>query len=166
MSRVILSLGSNIEPRGEHVEMMLDGVGRILDQPIRTARLMETEPVEVVSKQPWFMNVIVSGGYEKDVHVLLGECEALERRLGRTGKGARQPRSADVDILVYGKHIVHEENLVIPHPGIRTRRYCLRGIVDVEPELDIPGMGGTAGMILSESDERLKGQVIRFVSPE
>ncbi len=121
------------------MEEMVRRVERLLLPPIIKSRWMETEPLEVIGQQPWYLNCIVSGSYRGAARDLLMECQAIEDALGRVRSRYHGPRTADVDILLFGNVTVHEEGLSLPHPGLLRRRFCLEGINEIDPELILPG---------------------------
>jgi 2-amino-4-hydroxy-6-hydroxymethyldihydropteridine diphosphokinase len=74
---------------------------------------------------------------------LLRLCEEIERRLGRTSKGDRAPRTIDLDLLVYGDRVLRTEDLVLPHPRMAERRFVLAPLAEIDPDLVVPGTGTT-----------------------
>ena len=51
------------------------------------------------------------------------------------------PRTIDLDLLVYGDEVVDEPGLRVPHPRLHERRFALEPLVELNPELAIPGAG-------------------------
>ena len=43
------------------------------------------------------------------------------------------PRTIDIDILLYGSAIVKSEELEIPHPRYRERRFVLAPLAELQP---------------------------------
>jgi 2-amino-4-hydroxy-6-hydroxymethyldihydropteridine diphosphokinase len=77
---------------------------------------------------------------------------AVERRLGRTRDGPRfGPRTIDLDLLLYGDEIVSEPGLEVPHPRLRERRFVLEPLVELSPDLAVPG-NGTVRELLAALD--------------
>jgi 2-amino-4-hydroxy-6-hydroxymethyldihydropteridine diphosphokinase len=164
MVTVFFSLGSNAGNRHRNMEEMLRLLTAVLAQPIKKSRLMETEPVEVFDKQAWYLNRIVSGSYGGAAQDLLKECQRIESALGRVRAYRHGPRTADIDILLFGDAIIREESLCIPHPGLLRRRFCLDGIREIAPGLILPGEGISASAWYEAADGPIKGQKIRLCS--
>ena len=141
MTRVVLSLGSNAGLKKRYVKSMIREMARILKPPVLQSRLMETEPLETVEKQQWYVNCIMAGSFEGTPRELLGKCQEVESELGRVRAGFHAPRTADIDILVFGDLIIREKGLVIPHPSFLMRRFCLEGAVEIMPDFVLPGSG-------------------------
>ena len=75
------------------------------------SRLMETEPVGLEDTQPFYYNRLVRGGYNGTARELLKQCLAIEKKLGRTRHEKFAPRTADIDILLFGKAVTAEADL-------------------------------------------------------
>ncbi len=94
----------------------------------------ETEPVGV-EDQPWFLNLVARGVVSVSPRALLGLCKASEAAAGRREGVRFGPRPLDVDILLYGEEEVCEPDLVIPHAGLRERRFVLVPLCEIAPNL-------------------------------
>jgi 2-amino-4-hydroxy-6-hydroxymethyldihydropteridine diphosphokinase len=162
MVLVFLSLGSNAGQRNRNMEEMLRQVALIMTS-VKRSRLMETEPVEVDEKQPWYLNCIVSGEYHGSAPELLNKCLAIENRLGRIREYRHCPRTADIDILLFGDMAAHEKDLRIPHPGLFNRRFCLEGVREIAPGFILPGKGVSVSAYYETLDESVKRQKINFI---
>jgi 2-amino-4-hydroxy-6-hydroxymethyldihydropteridine diphosphokinase len=138
---VVLSLGSNLGDRAFFLRRMGEEIGRLLLPPVRFSRLMETEPLGVSTNQEWFYNRLVRGGYRGTSRSLLSACQAIENALGRTRPEKYAARTADIDILLFGDSLINEPDLIVPHPAIQKRRFCIMGLCEVAPELVFPGIG-------------------------
>ncbi|HEY6148971.1 MAG TPA: 2-amino-4-hydroxy-6-hydroxymethyldihydropteridine diphosphokinase, partial [Gaiellaceae bacterium] len=80
---------------------------------------------------------------------LLERLLAIESRLGRTrGSGPRfGPRTIDLDLLVYGDETVEEPGLTVPHPRLAERRFALEPLAELDPGLEIPGLGPVQALL-------------------
>ena len=67
----------------------------------------------------------------------------MERELGRVPGGPRHaPRPIDVDLLLLGELEHSSERLSLPHAEIRSRRFVLEPLLELDPDLRLPD--GTA----------------------
>jgi 2-amino-4-hydroxy-6-hydroxymethyldihydropteridine diphosphokinase len=64
-----------------------------------------------------------------------------ERALGRVRGERWGPRTVDLDLLVYGEETVDEPGLRVPHPRLAERRFALEPLADLDPNLELPGLG-------------------------
>ena len=76
----------------------------------------------------------------------------IEQELGRVRDDRRWgPRTLDLDLLVFGDETVDEPGLRVPHPRLHERRFALEPLAELDPELEIPGLG-TVSEALSKLD--------------
>jgi 2-amino-4-hydroxy-6-hydroxymethyldihydropteridine diphosphokinase len=64
---------------------------------------------------------------------LLYRLKEIERRFGRKAGKRWGPRVIDLDILLWSEGPWEEPGLVIPHPGMRHRRFVLDPLAEVAP---------------------------------
>jgi 2-amino-4-hydroxy-6-hydroxymethyldihydropteridine diphosphokinase len=133
MVTVAISLGTNLGDRRAYMQIMLEYVKRVLQKPLVISSLMETEPLGFDEPVQWFLNRIVSGQYDGNAYELLEYCLEAERNLGRTRGDATASRTADIDILLFGKEVIANTNLTIPHPHMLKRRFCMEGLMETVP---------------------------------
>src|SRR3981081_614950 len=113
---VYLSLGSNLGDRTANLRAAIAEL-RTLGEVVEVSSLYETEPVEFPN-QPWFLNCAVKLDTQKTPQQLLAGLLLIERQLGRNraqGHG-KQPRTIDLDILLFGGSVIETRNLTVPHP--------------------------------------------------
>lgn len=134
---VFLSLGSNIGDRMGNLEAALARLAGPRLRVVRTSPAYETEPVEFTA-QRWFVNLVAEVETELFPMQLLSYTGSVERALGRVRGAPKGPRTIDIDILFYGRCVVHSQRLEIPHPGIAARRFVLAPLADLAPDLRHP----------------------------
>jgi 2-amino-4-hydroxy-6-hydroxymethyldihydropteridine diphosphokinase len=146
--RAFVGLGSNLGDReaalGRAIELLrgADGV-----EVVAVSALRETDPVGVV-EQPRFLNGVVEVRTSLSARELLAVLLAIEGALGRVRNGTRWgPRTIDLDLLLYGDEVVDEPGLRVPHPRLRERRFALEPLVELDPALDVPGLGRVADLL-------------------
>ena len=142
MPRAYVGLGANLGNREETLRRAVallaaaDGV-----DVLAVSELRETDPVGVVD-QPRFLNGAVAIETTLAPRELLDFLLRIERELGRVrGEERWGPRTVDLDLLVYGDQIVDEPGLRVPHPRIHERRFVLEPLAELDPVLEIPGLG-------------------------
>jgi 2-amino-4-hydroxy-6-hydroxymethyldihydropteridine diphosphokinase len=149
VTRVFLSLGSNLGDRLGYLRAAVDALGRGPSMEIRgVSKVYETSPVEVEGHQPDYLNCVVEVLCGLPAVELLRYCQGVEAALGRERKGEKAPRTVDVDVLLFGVEVVETPDLGVPHRGIG-RAFNLRGLADLDPGLYIPGRGAARSLLAS-----------------
>ncbi len=148
MPRAYVGLGANLGPREV---TLLRAVDLLAAEPgievLEVSRLRESDPVGKTD-QPEFLNGAVAVETELSPRELLDALLRVEQELGRVRDGERWgPRTIDLDLLVYGDEIVDEPGLRVPHPWLHERRFALEPLVELEPELEVPGKGRASALL-------------------
>lgn len=158
-----LGLGSNVGDRRSHL------VGAVECLPAHGVRVhasssvYETEPVGLVLDQRDFLNACLRIETTLAPEELLDACKAVERSLGRAPGGVRHgPRPIDVDVLLLGEVVFASQRLTLPHPEVRSRRFVLVPLLELDPGLTLP-----CGVRLADALAALgsSGQDVRRVGP-
>jgi 2-amino-4-hydroxy-6-hydroxymethyldihydropteridine diphosphokinase len=137
---VFLGLGSNLGDRERHIETALSRLeGRGFHLSARSS-LYLTEPVGG-PPQGWFLNAAAQGETNLSPGALLDACLATEREAGRVRGEPNGPRCLDVDILLYGDLVLHQNGLRLPHPRLHERRFVLVPLFELAPEVRHPVLG-------------------------
>jgi 2-amino-4-hydroxy-6-hydroxymethyldihydropteridine diphosphokinase len=136
-----VGLGANLGPREITLLRAVDLLAETEGVEVRAvSQLRETEPVGVVD-QPLFLNGAVVLDTSLSPRELLDRLLEIERELGRVRDVRWGPRVVDLDLLVYGDRQIDEPGLRVPHPRLHERRFALEPLAELDPELDVPGLG-------------------------
>lgn len=135
---VVLALGSNLGDREGYIQKALDALRSVAASPIRKSRVYETAPVGP-GPQGKYLNLCVRFATRLSSRELLDFCRETEVRLGRQPRGRWAAREIDLDILAYGREVIHEEGLIIPHPHILDRQFVLVPLSDLDPDYVLTG---------------------------
>lgn len=147
MPRAYIGLGANIGEREETLRRavaLLATADRV--DVIRVSELRETDPVGVLD-QPRFLNGAVALETTLEPHELLETLLRIERELGRVRGERWGPRAIDLDLLLYGDDVVDEPGLRVPHPRLPERRFVLEPLAELDPALDVPGLGPVSELL-------------------
>jgi len=108
------------------------------------------------TNQPDFYNQVL----EVDSHLipkdLLDFLLSIETKLGRLRELKNDPRTIDIDILFYGSQIIQEENLTIPHPKIRERKFTLIPLNEIASNFVHPVFNKTIHQLLIDCIDELE----------
>jgi 2-amino-4-hydroxy-6-hydroxymethyldihydropteridine diphosphokinase len=160
LKTVYLSLGSNIGDRQAKLQAAVDQLSSCDLRVLRVSPIYETEPLELTA-QRWFLNLVVEAETSLFPMQLLARVGRIERELGRVRITPNGPRTIDIDILLYGRSVVHTARLEIPHPRMAQRRFVLAPLADLNSELRHPVTRKTVKEMLDAAPP----QVVRYVGP-
>ncbi len=141
---VYLGLGGNL---GDRLHSMRQGLFALVAHPeIRVdafSRVWESEYVGPGQQAPYY-NLVCAVSTELAPAALLAVCKGIEQRLGRAPGGHMQPRTLDLDLLLFGDRRGSDSLLTLPHPRLAERGFVLAPLVDLAPDLMLPDSGETA----------------------
>jgi 2-amino-4-hydroxy-6-hydroxymethyldihydropteridine diphosphokinase len=157
-----LGLGSNVGDRRGNLQAAVDALPAHGVAVLASSATYDTEPVGLVLDQPEFLNACVRIRTALEPEALLDACKAVERDLGRQAGGVRHgPRPIDVDLLLLGDEVYRSQRLSLPHEQVTSRRFVLVPLLELAPDLVVPGGGGRAADALAalgdEGDVRRAG---------
>jgi len=142
VTRAYVGVGANLGDREATIRAALAA----LPDVVAVSELRETAPVGVVD-QPPFLNGAAALETELSPRELLDLLLEVERRLGRERRERWGPRTIDLDLLLYGAERVDEPGLTVPHPLLHERRFALEPLLDLDPDLVVPGHGRVTDLL-------------------
>ena len=150
---VYISVGSDLGNRLENCET---GINFLLDSRktrlLKRSRVYETEPVDY-TRQEWFINLAVKIETDLDPFALLQRIRSVQRRAGRIQDTVRfGPRVLDLDILLFDDFVLDDPQLCIPHPRMHKRRFVLKPICDIDPDIIHPVLKQSMHQLLHDLD--------------
>jgi 2-amino-4-hydroxy-6-hydroxymethyldihydropteridine diphosphokinase len=154
MKTAYIGIGSNLGNPEKNCLEAVDRIGRIPSCKVtKVSSLYSTEPVGV-DEQEWYVNCVVEILTGISAKILMERLLAIEKNMGRIREGGRwQARVIDLDILLFGRELIHEDTLTVPHPLMHRRRFVMVPMMDLAPDLDHPSLGKSMSMLLQEISE-------------
>ena len=134
MTRVVLSIGSNLGDRLARLQSVVDGLGTAV---LAVSPVYETDPWGRVDQAPFLNAVLIADDPACDAQGWLGRAQAFERAAGRVRGERWGPRNLDVDLIAcHGdtEVISRENNLTLPHPLAHLRAFVLIPWLGVDPD--------------------------------
>jgi 2-amino-4-hydroxy-6-hydroxymethyldihydropteridine diphosphokinase len=117
----------------------------------------QSAPID--AEGPDFINAVVAVDTLHDPYALLLHLLDLEIMLGRKRRmpntQRNAPRKVDLDLLLMGGLILLSTPLTLPHPRLHQRAFALRPLVDLAPDIEIPGIGPAARYLRAAADQRV-----------
>lgn len=133
-----LSLGSNQGDRLSNLRVAIRRLHTPQVQVIRCASVYETEPVGYDSPQPFYLNTLVQVWTTLEPVALLEHVMAVEQAGGRVRTYYGNPRTIDIDIVLYEGVQMQSERLTLPHPRMHERAFVLIPLLEIAPDLTLP----------------------------
>ncbi|KAA0104156.1 2-amino-4-hydroxy-6-hydroxymethyldihydropteridine diphosphokinase [Mycolicibacterium sp. P1-5] len=155
MTRVVLSIGSNVGDRTARLQAVVDGLG---DTVRALSPVYETDAWGGVEQGPFLNAVVVADDVDADGHEWLRRAQALENANERIREQKWGPRTLDVDLVTCydGETEVfsRDEGLTLPHPLAHLRAFVLVPWLAVDPdaELTVAGASQRVDRLLAELD--------------
>jgi len=149
-----LGLGSNVGDRRANLQAAIGALPAHGVRVLASSSTYDTEPVGEVLDQPDFLNACIRIETALEPEALLDACKAVERELGRFAGGVRHgPRPIDVDVLLLGDETHRSVRLSLPHEQVTSRRFVLVPLLELAPDLTVPGAGSAAAALERLGDE-------------
>lgn len=133
-----VGLGSNLGDRAGNLLMAVRGLMEASFIVHKLSAIYETEPVGLDTDKK-FLNMVA------EIHVtnvtptqMMARLLRIEYLLGRTDKSIKRPRTIDLDILLFGDFQMHTEFLTLPHPRMHLRRFVLKPLAKIAPNVVHP----------------------------
>lgn len=146
MTRVVLSIGSNLGDRLARLQSVVDGLGETVRA---VSPVYETVPWGRLEQAPFLNAVLVADDPACDGQAWLRRAQEFEREAGRIRGERWGPRTLDVDLIACQQSgpsgetevIARDSNLTLPHPLAHLRAFVMVPWLALDPEaaLTLPG---------------------------
>lgn len=131
---VALGLGSNLG----HSLAILQAAWRELQNhpgivPLALSSPYRSQPVDMASAN-WFVNAAALIRTRLTPHSLLLLLQSIEAQYGRVRTSpvhGYHDRILDLDILLYDDHVLHTDQVIIPHPRMEHRLFVLAPLAEI-----------------------------------
>ena len=128
-ARVIICLGSNIEPRTDYLDRAQESLCALpVTRLVAVGETDETVPVDVPSEfsDQMFLNRILVFETDLSPKDFSDRMHRIEDELGRVRGDVRNiPRTIDIDMIDYEGVAMDGPELVLPHPRARERSFVM-----------------------------------------
>jgi 2-amino-4-hydroxy-6-hydroxymethyldihydropteridine diphosphokinase len=152
MEIAYIGMGANIPSSAGPPEVTLvEALRRLasLGQLAGASSLYSTAPVGYAD-QPRFVNAVVALATHLSARQVLEGLLCIERAFGRDRSSGIQngPRTLDLDLLLLGDEVIHEDGLDVPHPRLAERAFVLVPLNEIAPQLVIVTHGKSVKELL------------------
>ena len=141
MTRIAVAIGSNLGNRDAAIAFATSQLAALLAN-FSVSETVETWPVgEGTESQNLYLNAVAVGETDRSPRQVLDALLAIERAFGRVRSSPNAARTLDLDLILFGRTIVVEPDLEVPHPRFRDRFFVLGPLAEVAPEMIDPVTG-------------------------
>jgi 2-amino-4-hydroxy-6-hydroxymethyldihydropteridine diphosphokinase len=143
MMRVYVGLGSNLAHPRRQLARAMRALARLpRTRVVGVSGNYVSAPVGCPEPQPEFVNAVAALETTLPPMGLLRQLLAIEHQQRRARRRPRNAaRTLDLDLLLYGRARLRNPSLVVPHPRMDERAFVLRPLVELAPDVTIPGRG-------------------------
>ena len=144
---VIVALGSNLKDGYPSCSALLDAaLGRFPAVGITVVRRSSgwRSAAWPDPALPDYLNAVALVETRLAPRALLAALIGLEAAFGRRRGRPNGPRTLDLDLIAFGRLVVSEPGLTVPHPRARDRRFVMGPLAEIAPAWRHPVDGRTA----------------------
>jgi len=140
-----VGLGSNLDDPLQQVRRAAEGLKQLPETRLQCLSPWYRNPPMGPQDQPDYVNGVAGLLTRLAPAALLAALQSLETELGRQPYRERWgPRRIDLDLLLHGQAVIEQPGLTLPHPGIARRPFVIKPLLDIAPDITVPGLGRLA----------------------
>lgn len=147
-----VALGSNLgDPRAQ-VQRAIERLHQAMPIGFVASSLWDSTPLDCPPDSPRFVNAVVrmNVSRRKTPEAFLERLKQWEKEFGRRPKTVmNEARALDLDLIAWGDEIRNGPDLVLPHPRATLRRFVLEPLLEIAPDLILPGQGRSVSQLLA-----------------
>lgn len=165
--RVYVGLGANEGDVIDTLNAAVEALRALQDCSfVAVSPFYRSAPVD--AEGPDYTNAVAALDTTIEPYDLLLALLDIELRLGRkrrTGESqVKSSRKVDLDLLLHGPLQMRSTPLSLPHPRMHHRAFVLRPLLDLAPDIEVPGYGPAASLLDAVAHQRIER--IEPTSPE
>lgn len=152
--RAYIGLGANLGDLPATLRAALDAIAALPGtRLLAVSSGWRSAPVDAGG--PDFLNAVARLETSLEPLALLDGLQAIELVHGRERPYRNAPRTLDLDVLLIDGQSWSDDRLVLPHPRLHERAFVLRPLLELAPDLALPGLGRLEDHLAGVADQRL-----------
>jgi 2-amino-4-hydroxy-6-hydroxymethyldihydropteridine diphosphokinase len=146
-----VGLGANLGDRAAAIRAAIDRLNATPGVRVtRISSLLENPAVGGPEDSPSFLNAAAEIETDLSARALLDRMLEIETELGRQRRERWAPRAIDLDLLLFGDELIHEQGLQVPHALMHERRFVLEPLAQIAPNAIHPALRLTVAQLLEK----------------
>lgn len=130
MHIVYLLLGSNLGDRSGFLQQATEMISIEVGKVLKSSSVYQTASWGN-EKLPEYLNQVLLVHTAKSPQEILHSIQLIEKLLKRKRTEKWGSRTIDIDILFFDQEEINDDNLIIPHPLLHTRRFTLAPLQEI-----------------------------------
>jgi len=144
-----IGLGANLGDRADNIRQAIELLKQTPGVKVTAvSTLLDNPAVGGPDNAPAYLNGVAQVQTTLDAHALLHRLLEIEQQLGRVRRVKWEPRSIDLDLLLFGEQVIASQELTVPHPLLHTRRFVLQPLAQIAADAVHPVLRLTVGELL------------------
>jgi 2-amino-4-hydroxy-6-hydroxymethyldihydropteridine diphosphokinase len=141
-----IGIGANL---GDARANVLDAIARLasIGKVVASSSLYRTAPID--SSGDDYINAVACVETTYEATDVLAQLRHIELAHGRERPYRNAPRTLDLDLLLYGDQQIALPHLSVPHPRMQQRAFVLAPLLEIAPDVAIPGLGPARDFLTS-----------------
>ncbi|EPE37445.1 2-amino-4-hydroxy-6-hydroxymethyldihydropteridine pyrophosphokinase [Candidatus Photodesmus katoptron] len=158
MSIAYISIGSNLSKPINQVNNAIETLKNLPKSKFLNASMLYNSSPMGSNNQPNYVNAAIAIDTKLTPFELLDCTKKIEQHYGRVRKNMErwQPRTLDLDIILFGNDVINSKHLTIPHYGMKEREFVLYPIIEIAPNLQLPDGIKLKSLLKNLDSTRLK----------
>lgn len=151
MTQIFISIGSNID-RENNIRAAVQALtGRYPD--LALSSVFESEAVGFTGEN--FYNLVAACDTKDSMEQVRDFLDDIEQQQGRKRDGERfAPRTLDLDLLLYGDSVRHDEMFDVPRGEIQRYAFVLQPLAEIVPHSIHPELKKSYAQLWGEFDKQ------------
>ncbi len=100
---------------------------------------------------PPYFNAVALVDTALDARRIMRNLLDLETQFGRIRDAENGPRTLDLDLIGFGRDVIDEPGLILPHPRAHLRRFVMGPLAEICPEWRHPRLGRSAAELVADA---------------
>ncbi|MCT8987692.1 2-amino-4-hydroxy-6-hydroxymethyldihydropteridine diphosphokinase [Shewanella phaeophyticola] len=136
--QVYVALGANLAKPTQQLDDAVDALKALAENgSLEVSSYYVSAPMGDVV-QPDYVNAVAGFMTSLPPIDLLEALQHIEHQQGRERLQHWEPRTLDLDLLLYGQQQISLPRLTVPHYGMKQRSFVLIPLADIAPTLTLP----------------------------